>query len=186
MKVCLVFSALLLCQFATSQFSFHPADNLSNPLSVLLKDYPSQFSDLKGPESSENIQTTDYDCTLPFPGALSQTITMHGAANDKDYSWQAIMTDSADFDRARNEFSHLYKEIKKTTFVINGEKISLAADYQDPSEQMQFTSIIFRLTPPKEAMQHAVVDLSMQYDINGWNISISIYNKEDFGTGREQ
>lgn len=181
MKKILPVLLFFLSPVLQAQFSLHGAANLGEPLAKILKDFPNHFKNLKGALLADNIESTDYICTTVLPGSLSSAITLHGAEKDNDYSWEAVMDSVEDFDKAKTEFNRLYKEIKKTTFFIDAEKISLSADYAAPSEDMQFSTIIFRPVPVNDSMQHAVVELSLQYLITHWQVTISIYNKEDYG-----
>ena len=186
MKKFLPILTLFISTGLQAQFSMHNAGNLGEPLGKILKDYPNHFKDLKGGLLADNIESTDYICTTVLPGSLSSAITLHGAEKDNDYTWEAVMDTVEDFNKAKTEFNRLYKEIKKTTFFINAEKISLSADYVPPSENMQFSTIIFRPVPVNDSMQHAVVELSLQYQITQWQVTISIYDKEDYGLAPHQ
>jgi hypothetical protein len=171
----LIFFAISATSFAQGAFS----NNTSEGLEKVIQDYPNRFNNIKGEVIVENLQTTEYKSTIQIPGASSCTVTRYNAANNDVYSWGCTLIKTEDFNAAKNKFREIYAQIKNSIIKIQGEKpFILNGQYEAPSEGKKFTTVIFELLPAVGEMKKVKVDLSVQYEITGWKVSLSVYDRD--------
>jgi hypothetical protein len=170
-----VFFAITATSLAQSAFS----NNTSAGLEKVIQDYPNRFKNIKGEVIVENPQTTEYKSTIQIPGSSSCIVTRYSAAKNDVYSWGCILIKTEDFNAAKNKFREIYGQIKNSIIKIQGEKpFILNGQYESPNEEKKFTTIIFEMLPAVGDMKRVKIDLSLQYEINGWKVSLSVYDRD--------
>lgn len=159
--------------FAQGAFS----NNTSAGLEKVIQDYPNRFKNIKGDVIVNNPQATEYKSTVQIPGAFSCVVTRYSAAKNDAYSWGCTLMKTEDFNTAKNKFKEIFGQIKNSIIRIQGEKpFILNGQYEVPSEDKKFTTVIFELLPSVGEMKKVKVDLSLQYEITGWKILLSVYD----------
>jgi hypothetical protein len=148
-------------------------------LEKVIQDYPNRFRNIKGELIVENPQTTEYRSTIEIPGSSSCTVTRYSSKKDDVYSWACIVFEGDDFNLVRNKYKELFGQIKNTIIKIEGQKtFILNGQYEAPSEEKKFTTVIFDLLPAVGDMKKLKVDLTLQYEMTGWKISLSVYDRD--------
>lgn len=170
-----VFLAITATSLAQSVFS----NNTSAGLEKVIQDYPNRFKNIKGEVIVENPQTTEYKSTIQIPGASSCIVTRYSATKNDVYSWGCTLAKTGDFNAAKNKFREIYAEIKNSIIKIEGEKpFILTGHYEAPNEEKKFTTIIFEMLPAVGDMKKVKIDLSLQYEMTGWKVSLSVYDRD--------
>ncbi len=170
----LAFIAIAATSLAQSAFS----NNTSAGLEKVLQDYPNRFKNIKGEVIVENPQTTEYHSTIEIPGASSCIVTRYSSSNNDVYSWACTLIKTEDFNEAKNKFREIYGQIKNSIIKIQGEKpFILNGQYEAPNQGKKFTTIIFDLLPAVGEMKKVKIDLSLQYEITDWKVSLSVYDR---------
>ena len=103
-------------------------------------------------------------------------ITRFDEGKDSFFTWTNKLFAEDNFSKAKLSFKKLYAEVKGTKFTLAGRQVSLKGDYKEPDESIGFTSIIFSPEPEADIIENMVVDLSMSYVNEEWEIYLSIYN----------
>ncbi len=148
-------------------------------LEKVIQDYPNRFRNIKGDVIVENPQTTEYHSTVEIPGSSSCTVTRYSSKKNDMYSWACIVFEGDDFNLVRNKYKELFGQIKNTIIKIEGQKpFILNGQYEIPTEEKKFTTVIFELLPAVGEMKKLRVDLTLQYEITGWKISLSVYDRD--------
>jgi len=179
-------SILLISLFySVSSFSqFHLASfhsDVSSVLKKVLEDFPAHFNNIRGEIIGTDIQATNYSCTINIEGADSSIIIQNGDGKDNIFSWKQVVFETDDFNAAKSKFHEYCNRIKGTSAVVNNNKVTYEADYETPDEGDRFTDILFSGHPKIEQLKNVVIDLSLQYVLSGWQISIDIYEHTDYG-----
>jgi len=171
---------LLLCSFCFTCCAQGVFSNQTNStLEKVVKDYPSQFKNIKGELLSSTGGSMEYKSTIAVPGAVSTVITQSSAAHKPTVSWQSVLYAGNTFSSAKSHFEELFNQIKNTIIKPEGgNAVIVNGMYVDPSENNTFTTIQFDLLPPSAAMQEVCVDLVMKNTGKQWNIVLNVYNKE--------
>jgi len=171
--------AIVVTSFAQGVFS----NKTNTALEKVIEDYPNRFKNIKGEVIVENPQTTEYRSTVQIPGSASSTVTRYNSNKNEVYSWNCLVFENENFDEVKNKFKELFGQIKNSIVKIGGGRpYILTGQYSDPSEEKKFTTVLFELLPSAGDMKNLKVDLSIQYVITGWKISLSVYDheKKDF------
>lgn len=165
---------------ASTSYSQGVFTNKTNAvLEKVIQDYPNRFRNIKGEMIVENPQATEYRSTVEIPGSSSCTVTKYTSKKDDVYSWACIVFEGDDFNLVKNKYKELFGQIKNTIVKIEGQKtFILNGQYEIPSEERKFTTVIFELLPAVGEMKKLKVDLTLQYEMTGWKISLSVYDRD--------
>ena len=68
---------------------------------------------------------------------------------------------------------------------MGANKITLHGDYTAPDDSKKFAVILLSPEPESQELKDVVVDLSMQYLMDGWQISVSVYEHKDYGVDKQ-
>lgn len=176
----IVLFALLLCSLAHAQFKLLPVTNndLRNNLSKVISDFPTGLSSIKGDVLVENPQSTEYESTLKFEGAESNSITKYAAAKPI-YSWQATLLTTEDYETAAKKYKWLCGQLKVITVKMdNGVTFSLDGVYEQPEESKKFSTSTYRLMPAANNMPKLKIEATMQFEFPEWKVNLLVYQKE--------
>jgi hypothetical protein len=177
--------SLLLIAVAVSahaQFHFVPVNtDISNALAKVLTDYPNNFNHIKGAVIDQDVQTTDYACSVNIPWADSSIITQNGPAKDNVFSWKTVLFTTDDFEKAKAKFHDYYTRVKAASTSAGSNHITLHGEYTAPDDSKRFSTILLKPMPETDALKNVVVDLSLQYVLPNWQISVSVYEHKDYG-----
>ena len=168
----LVFSAAMLAQDVFS-------NKVNSALEKVLRDFPNRFHNIKGEVIEQGKSTTEYRSTVQVPGA-STCIVIRATDTKKDvYSWSCTALTTEDFIEAKNKFREIYGQIENTIIKIEGEKpFIITGQYETPSEDKKETTIIFELLPAAGELKKLRVGLSLQSEIKGWKVSLSVSDND--------
>jgi hypothetical protein len=177
MKV--VSTILLVCLGSLTCFSQGVFNNNTNSaLQKVIEDYPNRFINIKGELLAENIQTTDYYSKVQIPG-IPCVLTQYSSAKKAIYSWRAELLEEEEFEEAKKRFKELYNQIRNTIIKIDGEKPFIVnGSYLAPTEDRKFNVVNFQLLPPGSDMEKLQIDLSMNYMVTAWKITLTVYERE--------
>jgi len=172
---------LLLCSLVSASVSAQGvfSNNTNAALQRVIQDYPNNYRNIKGELLTENPQTVDYRSKVEIPGSAGCILTHYSSSKKEVYSWKADLFEEEDFEKTKLRFKELYNQIRNTIVKIEGEKpFILNGAYQSPTEEKKFTTILFQLLPSGGEMDKLKVELSMNYVITGWKITLTVYDHE--------
>ncbi|HEY6976236.1 MAG TPA: hypothetical protein VH396_08095 [Chitinophagaceae bacterium] len=179
MRRLLIFFPLFFYVSTKAQAPLTNASEISSVLSKVIHDYPNYFSNIKGEIVEESPQVVNYESLLNMKDMPRGVIVQYGDEKEHVYSWRNILLETENFEEAKKKFRLYYTQIKKTTAIINQMDIRLVADYSEPDENKQFSTIIFKLVSIEPAVKDVVADLSLQYEMSEWKITLSLYHIEE-------
>jgi hypothetical protein len=169
-----VLLALLVSLGAGAQDVF--VNNTNAALKTVIEDYPNHFSNIKGDPIATNKPAVDYKSKVIIPGSVNCTLTE--SKTNEAYSWKCELFTSTDFQKAKNQFNELYKEIHNTIIKIGGEKPTiLNGQYAAPAKDKKHTTIFFHFLPNTELVQKLHVELQLQLEGGSWIITLQVYEE---------
>jgi hypothetical protein len=164
---------------ASSQAQGVFSNKTNAALEKVIQDYPNRFRNIKGELIVQNPQTTEYRSTVDIPGSSSCIVTRYNSTKNEVYGWACVIFEGDDFDLVKNKFREIFGQIKNTIIKIEGQKtFILNGQYEMPTEGKKFTSILFDLLPAVGELKKLKVELALQYEISGWKISLSVYDRD--------
>ncbi len=174
-----VVSTILLCVLTNVCFSQGVFNNSTNTaLQKVIEDYPNKFSNIKGDLLAENVQTVDFRSKVEIPG-VSCVLTQYSATNKVIFSWKADILEEEIFEEAKKKYREIFNQIKNTIIKIDGERpLILNGHYQAPTEERKFNTVLFSLLPAGGGLEKLHVELSMNYQVTHWKISLTVYERE--------
>ena len=154
-----------------------PAKNtFQSDMAKVIADYPNQFKNLSGELLVKNPQSTEYKTKQNIKEAEECTITKYSSTGKEIFSWQALMLRTDDFELAKKKFKTLYNALNNLLVNINTEKIVFKGDYNKPTEDKKFTSIVF--SPAGKEGLKIRVELLLQAEMLEWSLKVLVYEKE--------
>ncbi len=179
-KTPVLFTILLFSLLsASAQIKLPAANPVAPDMKRVMADYNDHFSHLLGELIVQNPQSTDYKCIFNLNGAESTTITVYTSSEKTVASWQSLVLTTEDFDKAKKKFHSLYNQLNNLAFQINGGgSYRLKGEYQAPVEEKKFGSVVFTCNPADESSKKIRVEISLQYELLEWKLSVLVYEKE--------
>jgi hypothetical protein len=168
----ILFSSILSAQGVFS-------NQTNGALEKVIQDFPNQFKNIRGALLQSNQRSSQYKSNIAIPGSVSTTVTQYTAADKHLVSWQSTVYSSAQFEEAKKRFKELYGQIKNTIIKLDGEKpVILNGQYEMPTEDKKYTTVLFDLLPATGATQKLKIDLMLEKANSEWKIVLSVYDKE--------
>jgi hypothetical protein len=100
-------------------------------------------------------------------------------SNSDAYSWSCSVSANKDFNLAKNKFKEIFDQIENTIIKVEGQKpFIVSGQYRTPFEERKFTTILFELLPAVGEMQKLKVELTMQYVIAEWRVTLNVYDSD--------
>jgi len=148
-------------------------------LQKVINDYPNQFRNIKGRLIEQNPQTTDFASTVQMPGSVSTVITKYSSSEEKEiYSWKCVMLETDNFDEVTKKYKALYDEIRNSIIKLDGNKpFILNGAFVDPTQEKRFMATAFTLVPASGELKKLKVELTLEYLVTEWTLSIVVYDK---------
>jgi hypothetical protein len=164
---------------SNAQFKIPVTNNeLRGNLSKVISEFGNQFSEIKGPVTNENPQTTEYSSTLKFEGAEDNVITEYKGIKSI-YSWQATLLTTEDFEEANKKYKWLCNQLKVMTVTIDGHySYSLDGKIDPAVESKAFSSSIFTLMPAASNLPRIRIEAGLQFQFPEWKVQLLVYEKE--------
>ncbi|MEO7984359.1 MAG: hypothetical protein ABI688_09775 [Bacteroidota bacterium] len=154
-------------------------DGVGKDVKKVIEDYPNHFANLMGEMSSQNTQSTDYQCNFTINGAEEATITRYSAKKEV-CSWQAVMLTTENFEKAKQKFRALYNQLNNLPVDITGGKnFRLKGKYDTPAEEKKFSHVLFSFEPSNDLVKKLKVEISIEYQAPmEWKVKVQVYDKE--------
>lgn len=181
-SIALTFAFFVYAAAAPAQDVFSNKTNMA--LEKVIKDFPNRFHNIKGEMIVQHAQTTEYKSTIQVPGTSSCMVVRQIVSNSDAYSWNCSVFESRDFNLAKNRFKEIFDQIENTIIKVEGQKpFIVSGQYRIPIEQRKFTNIVFELLPAVGDMQKLKVELTLQYILSEWKVSLNVYDSDSRADG---
>ena len=150
-------------------------------LQKVINDYPNHFRNIKGEILVENPQTTDYTSKVQIPGSVNTVITKYSSEDSTEiYSWKCVLLESEDFETVLKKYKEVYNQLKNSIIKLDGNKpFILNGTYVDPTEEKRYTASPFSLVPASGELKKIKVELTMEYLVTEWKVSLLVYDQPD-------
>jgi hypothetical protein len=177
-----MFLFLMLLPFLSfAQLHLTAENSISNALAKVIEDYSNHFNNIRSEIISNDVQAINYTCSINIPDADPSIIIKNGTDSDNIYSWIETVFSTDDFDKAKEKFHEYFIKIKATAVTVENKRINFHAAYSEPDDAKLFTTVLFTPNAKTDQLKNVVIDLSMQYVLNGWKIIVSVYEHTDYG-----
>lgn len=151
----------------------------SNSLEKIVMDFPQNFWNISGSLSVSQGEFEQYRSLECLPGAESCIIGRYHSVRDTTASWQAVMAKTESFEEAAIEYRNLYRQLKSSPItMVDGSKFYLAGNYNQPTEEMDFTVTSLIFDYPDRRFRDFKVELELQYELHQWVIYINMVSRK--------
>ena len=141
-------------------------------------DYYDHFYNIKGEKISETESTIEYKSKVIPQDALESTITeIKNMYNF--YSWQAIMMNTDDYEKAVEKYKQIYGQLNGASFIMHdGKAWKFNGSYDAPDDGRAFASSILEPDVNEKVLQRLKVEVALNYNMPEWTVKILVYEKE--------
>jgi hypothetical protein len=178
-KVCIIFPLLFSLNLysqtraAVSNFSH----SLKPDIEKVVGDYYDHFSEVKGEIISETISDIEYKSKILPSGASESTITEIKSLHN--YSWQAIMINIEDYEKAVEKYKQIYNELNGATYSMHEHRTwRFKGSYDAPNDGRAFASSLLEPNTENKVFKRLKIEVALTYSMPEWTVKILIYEKE--------
>jgi hypothetical protein len=177
-KNSILFSFLIgMAPFLSAQII--PVKNaFQTELAHVISDYTAGFKNMAGDESASNPQSREYNCRTQVKDAMDCKVIKYSSATKEIYSWEATMLKTEEFKEAEKKFHSLFNSIQNLSTNINGYRVVFKSQYEKPTEEKKFSSIIFSAAEKYADLAMLKVELLMEAGLVDWTIKVLVYEKQ--------
>ena len=179
-NLCLLF--FILSAFHITAQSRLPALKLTSSITPdivkVARDYYDHFFHIKGEIISETKSIIEYESKILPQGALESTITQIKNLQNV-YSWQAIMINTEDHDKAVEKYKQIYRQLNGANLIMNdGKTCKIRGPYDAPDDDRAFASSILEPDVKEKYLQRLKIEVALSYNMPRWSVKIFVYEKE--------
>ena len=158
-----------------------PVFKITSPITPdimkVARDYYDHFFNIKGEKISETESIIEYRSKILPQGALESTIMQIKSLRNV-YSWQAIMMNTDDQDKAVAKYKQIYRGLNGANLVMNdGRTCKIKGAYDAPDDRA-FASSILEPDVKEKYLQRLKIEVALNYNLPDWSVKILIYEKE--------
>jgi len=184
MKNCVKTLVLLTILFAlpsllAAQLKLPVANGFTADIKKVIEDYPNRFINLMGEVKTQHEQSTEYFCNFKINGAEEATVTRYSSKREAVVSWEAVMFTTDDFEQAKKKYKAFYTQLNNMAVTLGKSHFRLRGDYETPSDDNKFNSVLFGFDPTSADIKKVKVELLLQYKAPmDWQVKIMVYDRE--------
>lgn len=178
-KLLLLPAGLFLALLASAQIK-NPFTSIRPQLEKVIKDYPNQFSSIKGVKSDCTPNTIEYVSTVEIKGAADSRVIGYPTKTKIIWFWEAKLFTTEDVAELQKQYKFYYNDIAGKSFMGKGNNNSIhaTAPYSAPSEELRMWSNQFRINDATGEFSNLVIDLAAEYENFEWIVYLRVYDKE--------
>lgn len=155
------------------------ANTIKPDIEKVARDYYDHFYNIKGEKISETESTIEYQSKIIPQGSLESTITeiknLHNV-----YSWQAIMLNTDDYEKAVEKYKQLYHQLNGSNFkMYDNQSWKFEGLYDAPDDDRSFASSVLEPDVNEKALQRLKIEIALNYNMPEWTVKILVYEKEN-------
>ncbi|MEP6927553.1 MAG: hypothetical protein ABI834_07950 [Ginsengibacter sp.] len=139
--------------------------------------YYNHFSNIKGEKIEETESIIEYKSKILPAEAIESTITQIKSLQNV-YSWQAIMMNTDNYDKAVAKYKQIYRQLNGANFIMDGKSCKITGPYDTPDDDRAFASSILVPDVKEKYLQRLKIEVALNYNIQVWCVKILIYEKE--------
>lgn len=141
-------------------------------------DYYNHFFYIKGEKISETESSIEYKSKIFPPGALECSVMQIKSLQDV-YSWQAVMMNTEDYDKAVEKYKQIYHQLNGANFTTtDGKTCKIRGSFDAPDMNRAFASSILEPDVKEAYIQRLKIEVALSYNMPDWAVKIMIYEKE--------
>ena len=176
----LSFTLVLFLQFSQAQLlqKVLPASPFADSLCKVVENYQHNYLDIQGLALQPDEDRDIFASTVGLPGASSCVIYRFRSRQDTTASWQALLYEGEDFKDASKAYKNAVKHLKQTKFKVGMQKISFDGEVVNPTEELRFTSSIFKPTTYTDIYKNFIAEVEMLNSMEGWIVRLNLHSRK--------
>jgi hypothetical protein len=178
-KLCLlIFIISTIHVTAQNKFSLLKNSHSIKPdIEKVVRDYYDHFYNTMGEKISETGSTIEYKSKVIPEGALESSITEIKSLHNV-YSWQALMINTEDYEKAVEKYKQIYHELNGAKFIMDDHNsFKFKGPYDAPDDGRAFASSILAPEVEEKVLQQLKIEVALNYNMPNWAVQILVYEK---------
>src|ERR1017187_1262939 len=175
-----IYFFLTLHLFAQNKLPFLKVSNTIKPdIEKVARDSYDHFYNIKGKKKSETESTIEYQSKVIPEGATESTITEIKSLHNV-YSWQAVMLNTEDYDKAVEKYRQIYNKLNGANFIMHDNKSwKFKGLYDIPDNNRAFASSVLEPEVNEKVLQRLKIEVALNYNMPEWTVKVLVYEKEN-------
>lgn len=178
------FTAILVCflvihaSFVSGQVNLglHLTNNLKPAVEKVLNNYTEHYSAVRGDTLEVTESAIVFNSAVKPEASLQCTLTQF--KNDKyDYSWEAVMMRTEDFDAAVKKYNTCCQQLKNISFRAGSEMVKMDGVIEAPEGTKNFYSTVFGTHTADPVLSRVKVEVLLESDDTEWSVKVLIYDQ---------
>ena len=178
--ITLIFSISTFTVFAQNKIPLLKVSNTVKPdIEKVASDYYDHFDNIKGEQTDETQNTIEYESKILPKGALESSITQIKGLHNV-YSWQAVMLNTDEFEKALEKYKQIYHELNGASFIMHDHKAwKFRGPYDMPDNTRSFASSILEPDLQDKVLRQLKIEVALNYNMSEWSVRVLVYEKEN-------
>lgn len=152
---------------------------IKSDIEKVARDYYAKFYYTKGDKIGETESTVEFRSKVN-PAGAQQVKVIQYKGNKNDYSWQAVLLRTEDFDKASAKYKDLYRQLNGSSFAMHdGKTYKIAGFYDTPEESRGFASSLLHLDVKQKDLRRLKIEVALNYNMPEWTVAVYVYEKEE-------
>lgn len=170
-----------LFQLSNAQFTnkLLPSSTFSDSLAKVVENFQRNYRDIQGVALPPDEDRDIFASTVGLPGAKACVIYRFRSRQDTTASWQGLLYEGENFKDASKAYRNAAKHLKQTKFKVGMHKFSFDGEVASPTEELRFTSSIFRPTENTDIYKNFIAEVEMLNSIEGWIVRINLHSRKE-------
>jgi hypothetical protein len=154
-------------------------NTIKSDIEKVARDYYDNFYNIKGEKIFETESTIEYESKIIPQNSLESTITEIKSLHNV-YSWQTIMLNTEDYDKAVEKYKQVYHELNGADFKMHDNSSwKFKGVYDTPDDNRAFASSILEPDVNEKNFQRLKIEIALNYNMPEWTVRILVYEKEN-------
>ena len=175
--ILLCFLFLAIVTRGQVNLSLRAPNNLRPAIEKVLSSYSDHYSQVKGDTLSVTGTSIVYASVVKPTSAENCILTEYLNTEKYDYSWEAMVLNTDDFEAAAKKYNTCCQQLKNMTVKTGGETSKMEGEYEPPEGTKNFYSTVFSASAESPLLQKLRVEVLMESDLTSWKIRILVYDR---------
>lgn len=161
-----------------AQFALPVVNNLRPAAEKVLNASCDHFRTIRGDTLSYAENVTVFDSRVKPDGALESTLTQFSDNKNIDYSWQAIILRTDDFEAASKKYNSCYQQLKNTQLSTGSYSCKMDGSFAPAFDNRNFYSTVFHPVTDDPELGKLRLEILLESDMTQWTVSMLVYNRD--------
>lgn len=171
---------MILCvvpAFAQISLPVRIPNSLRPAVEKVLSTYSDHYLPIKGDTVSVSKTSIVYLSKVKPESAENCTLTEYLNTDKYDYSWEAVLFNSDEFETAAKKYNATCQQLKNMVLRTGGESCKMEGEYEEPGQVKNFYSTVYTPSTVNPALDRIRVEVLLESDMTTWTLKVLVYDR---------